>query len=1120
MPFMKTSRCSITRFRFPKYLFFFLVCIIATNSYSQSTDLKFSRLTVRDGLSHNNVYAIVQDNFGYLWVGTQDGLNRYDGKKIKVFRNEVENSNSLSTSNFGKILIDRSGYYWFGTFGGGIDRYDPATKTFKNFSYLPNDSNSISNNQIIFIFEDSKGDLWFGTPDGGVNRYNPDSENFTRFNHTEKDPNSLSGNRANCMCETPDGTLWFGTENGLNRFDSANESFHRYSYNPNTCNSLSGNFIQNMIANDDGTIWIAIHGGGLNHFAPTTNTFTRYTHNPYNSSSISDDKADCILKDSNGNLWIGTYEGGLNKFDPISGRFTHYKNDPNNDFSISSNRIEYLFEDNSRVLWIGTRGGGLSKIDLKPRKFNNIRHDPTAKHSLPQHNIMAIASDSKGSIWIGTDGGGLTQFNSENEQFLHFTNIPGKENSLSNNRVWSVLVDSNEVIWAGTYQGGLNRIERRGGEFYYKNYLYDPSDKSSLSSNQVNCIFQDNEGQLWIGTAQGLNKLVGDESNHTFRSYRHSPFNHTFQTNDNYVNSIIQDKQGKIWIGSYQSGLYEFDPKNEKFTHFVPNVGNPLNFLKTLNLMALFCDSQGDIWIGTESRGLLKLDNENRLAEPHPNNQVLKSKTIIGMLEDDYQNLWIVTTGELYRYSLVDSSFISFSYDDGIEVNGFNRNSFHKNSKGQLYFGGNAALTYFHPKQVTKNPYIPKVTITDFKVLSESIWENTLIPFVHNLHFDNSITLTHKDYLFSIEFASLDFTNPPKNQFAYTLEGFSNEWIEAGTDNSVTFTNLNPGKYTFKVKGSNNDLVWNEEPVELQIHIVPPFWKRAWFIILQTVVLVLLILSYIRYRTYRLRKDKSVLESRVKNRTKELHDKNKQLEYALEKLKSTQIQLIQSEKMATIGVLTSGISHEINNPLNFIHGGITLLEKYVNENLQSHQKDIMPLVDIIVEGVVRVTNIIQTLDQFSRETDSYTNTCDVNSIINNCLFMLKQRFVDRVIVKTNYSEHLPPIRGNEGRLHQMFFNILFNADQSIESKGEISITTKVEESNVQIVIADSGCGIRKELISKITDPFFTTKEPGEGVGLGLSLVYAIVKEHRGHISFESEEQQGTTVMLSLPIRCQ
>jgi len=1114
---MKTSRPHFSRFCLPLYLVFLLVCIASTNSYSQSNDLKFSRLTVRDGLSHNNVYAIVQDNYGYLWFGTQDGLNRYDGKTIKVFRNEVDNSNSLSTSNFGKILIDRAGNYWFGTFGGGIDRYDPVTNTFKNFSYVPNDSNSISNNQIIFIYEDSKSDLWFGTPDGGVNKYNPDDENFTRFRHSENDPSSLSGNRANCMCETPDGTLWIGTDNGLNRFDSVNGSFHRYYHNPNTSNSLSGNFIQSIIANDDGTIWIAIHGGGLNLFDPKTNTFKRYTHNSSDASSISDDKADCLLKDSNGNLWVGTYEGGLNLFNPETGKFTHYMNDPNNDYSISSNRIEYLFEDYSKVLWIGTRGGGLSKIDLKPRKFNNIRHNPTAKHSLPQHNIMAISSDSKGSIWIGTDGGGLTQFNSDNEQFYHFTNIPGYENSLSNNRVWSLLVDSNDVIWAGTYQGGLNRIERRGSELYFKNFVNNPSNESSLSSNQINYIFQDQGGQLWFGTAQGLNKLVGDESNFNFKSYKHSPFNYAFKTNDNYVNSIIQDKQGKIWVGSYQSGLYEFDPNKEVFNHFVPNIDDSLNFLKTLNLMTLFCDSQGDIWIGTESRGLLKLDIENRLTEQHPNNQELKKSTIIGMVEDDYKNLWIVTTSLLYRYSLSDSSFIPFSYDDGIEVNGFNRNSFHKSSDGKLYFGGNAALTYFHPKQVTKNPYIPKVTITDFKILSESIWENSLIPFVNNLHIDNRVTLTHKDYLFSIEFASLDFTNPKKNQFTYTLEGFSNEWIEIGYDNSVTFTNLNPGKYTFKVKGSNNDLVWNEEPVDLQIHIVPPFWKRVWFIVAQTVALVLLILLYIRYRTYRLRKDKSVLESRVKDRTKELYDKNKQLESALEKLKSTQIQLIQSEKMATIGVLTSGISHEINNPLNFIHGAVTILEKYVNENLQSHQKEIIPLVDMIVEGVVRVTNIIQTLDQFSRENDSYANICDVHSIINNCLLMLKQRFADRITVKTNYARELPPIRGNEGRLHQMFFNILFNANQSIENNGEISISTKVDQNDIKIEIADSGCGIRKDIISKITDPFFTTKEPGEGVGLGLSLVYTIVKEHRGEIRFESEEHKGTTVLLNLPI---
>lgn len=1107
--------------------FFLLYAIVFFNFFSiatlsQDIDYEFARLSIRDGLSHNSVYSIIQDNYGYLWFGTQDGLNRYDGYNIKIFRSSVENKKSLSSSNFGKILVDKSGYYWFGTFGGGIDRYDPRTNTFKNFSYNPYDTTSISNNQVIFMYEDSRGNVWIGTPDGGLNMYNPENDNFTRYSYNQNDSNSLNGNRAKCMVETPDGTLWVGTENGLNRMDIEKGTFIHYTHNPNNDNSLSGNTIQNMVANADGSIWIAIHGGGLNHFDVASNTITRYMHNPNDKWSISDNKADCILKDSYGMLWIGTYEGGLNKFDPKNGRFFHFKNDPNNPFSISSNRIEYLFEDSSNILWIGTRGGGLSKLDLKPRKFYNIRHNPNNDQTLSQHNIMAISSDSKGNVWIGTDGGGLTIYNPQQNTFEHLSHNPKNSNSLSNNRVWAVFVDSEDVVWAGTYQGGLNRVEKVGNAYYFTHFKHVPFDTLSISNNHINCIFKDRDENLWVGTAGGLNRMYGGDgkNKHFFKVYRHSPFNFTFKTTDNYVNSIIQDQHGNLWVGSYQSGLYKFDVKNNEFTHFLPAVDDVSSFLRTLNILGVFVDSKDNIWIGTESRGLLKVNPKDRLIEEHPFNEALKNKMIIGLIDDNQGNLWIVSTGELYKHSSTENTLISFSYDDGIEVDGFNRNSFHKDAMGQLYFGGNAALSYFRPSEVYKNPNVPKVSITDFRILTNTIWSDVLVPLEYTVHSSKGIQLSYKDYFFSIEFASFDFTNPSKNNFQYKLEGFDKEWVTMGTNNTAVFTNLNPGKYIFKIKGSNNDNVWNKVPIELEINISPPFWKRTWFILMQSLILLLIVLAYIRYRTYRLRVDKYKLEHKVKERTNELNAKNEQLKSALARLKNAQIQLIQTEKMASIGVLTAGLSHEINNPLNYIHGSITVLEKYVNENLSSSLKDLNPLIDIINEGVVRVTKIIQALDQFSRTTDLYTNNCDIHNIIDNCLFMLKQKLADRVEVKKSYSKALPLIRGNDGRLHQLFFNIIMNAQESIRGDGSISITSSYSDDKVTIEIADTGRGISKKNISRITEPFFTTKDPGEGIGLGLSIVYAIVKEHKGSINIDSEEGVGTKVILTIPVNCE
>jgi signal transduction histidine kinase/ligand-binding sensor domain-containing protein len=1105
---------------FKSSILVFALTVLLSATYGQNSDVHFERLSVRDGLSHSNVYTIVQDDFGFLWFGTQDGLNRYDGREIKIFRGDSGNPNTLSTSNFGKMLIDNNGYYWFGTFGGGIDRYDPRTNSFKNFSFQTNDNTSISNNQIIFIFQDSKGVIWFGTPDGGLNRYNSDEENFTRFQFDPKNPLSLSGNRAKSMCETPDGTLWIGTNNGLNRFDRETETFKRYNHNPDDSNSLSGDFVQNMIANSDGSIWIVLHGGGLNHFDVKANKFTHFMHNPNDINSISDNKADCIIKDSNGYLWIGTYDGGLNKFDPQSGMFYRYLHDPSNFFSLSSNRIEYLFEDSSKILWIATRGGGLNKLDLKPKKFHNIKYNANAVQGLTQHTIMAVSSDNKGNIWIGTDGGGLTKYNLESGKFTHLRNDRFKENSLSNNRVWSVHVDKEGVIWAGTYLGGLNRIVEKGDSYEFTRFNYNPTDTQSISNNQINSILEDKEGNLWFGTAKGINQLIksSEPKNYTFKPYYYNTFNKSFVSNDNYVNSIVQDKEGRLWIGSYQSGLFEFDYKNEKFIHFIPKVEDEVQFLKSLRMLTINIDSNGKFWIGTESGGLLSFDVDQKLVLPHPKNDILKSKMIIGTIEDDDKNLWIVSTSGLYKYSLINGDFNSYTYDDGIDADGFNRNSFHKNQNGQMFFGGIAALTYFHPSQVVNNQYIPKVAITDFKVLTQSIWKDALVPNFP-MKKKTDVTLSHSDYFFTISFASFDYTSPTKNQYQYMLEGFDKNWIDAGYNTSATYTNLHSGTYVFKVKGTNNDKVWNQDPFAISLRIKPPFWKHPWFLVLESFVLFLIILLFIRYRTYRLRMDKIKLEKSVRDRTVELNTKNHELEQTLQKLKETQMHLIQSEKMASVGVLTAGISHEINNPLNYIHGSVSIIENYVNENLESHQNELNPLIDIINEGVVRATKIVQSLDQFSRSSEVYTDFCDIHSIIDNCLFMLKRKMADRVEVIKDFENELPPIQGNEGKLHHVFYNIISNAEQSIDTEGKITIKTKFDNQEVVIRISDTGCGIGKKDLSKVTEPFFTTKDPGKGIGLGLSIAYSIIREHRGRIGFESEKGLGTIVTVTIPVKC-
>jgi len=1087
-------------------------------TFSQKSEIVFEKLTIRDGLSHNNVYSIIQDQTGFMWFGTQDGLNRYNGISFTIFRNEPSTPNSLSTGNFGKIYQDKTGIFWFGTFGKGIDRYDPKTNTFKNFSYQPNDSTSVSNNQTLFIFEDSSGTIWFGTPDGGINRYNKENETFTHFLHDPNNPLSLSSNRAKCMCQTSDGTLWIGTNNGLNRYNPVDNNFKRYFHNPNNPNSLSGNTIQNMISSEEGYIWIVVREGGLNRFDPTTETFTRYTNNPKDPSSISDNKADCILEDSYHRIWVGTYEGGLNLFDPATEKFTCYMHNPNEATSISSNRIECLYEDNSSILWIGTRGGGINKIDLKPKKFKNITHNPNSANSLPQHSIMAITSDLKGNIWIGTDGGGLTLYNPKTNDFTHFKNQPSNPNSLSNDRVWALHIDRDSVLWVGTYLGGLNRVEIKNGNYTFTRYLHDSKNPNSISHNQINYIIDDAKGNLWIATTEGLNRLVKNDkpSSYSFKSFVFS-FSDSLTFVDNYINSILLDQKNRLWVGSYQSGLFEFDMEKESFKRFVPVNTDQTEFQKNLRLLCMFEDSQQNFWVGTESYGLLLFDIENQTFSAHPNNNLLVKNMVIDLIEDDEKNLWISTTRGLSKYSLTSGQFSSYTITDGLANDGFNRNAAHKASNGILYFGSNAALTYFFPHEVVNNPFKPKVSITDFKILNQSIWDKHFAPYENTIHEKGEIVLTYKDYFFSIHFASFDYTNPSKNHYKYKLEGFNEEWIEIENNTSATFTNLNHGTYTFKVKGSNNDKAWNEKSAELVVRIIPPFWKRKWFYAIEIMLVSLVIFGYIRFRTRKLIHDKKILEEKVTERTNEINAQKKEIEATLEKLKSTQIQLIQSEKMASVGILTAGFAHEVNNPLNYIQGGISALEDYLNDNMKEHSDEVLPILEMINEGVNRTAQIVRSLNRFSKSSDIHMESCNIHRIIDNCLLVLHNQLEGKVQVFKNYDDKNPQVIGNEGKLHQVFMSVIINAEQAIEKKGEITISTQTKNKVVSITISDTGCGISKENLSHISDPFFTTKEPGKGTGLGLSIVYSILREHNGAIDFESELGKGTTVRIVLPL---
>ncbi len=1113
-------------------------------TFAQTSTYKFERLSIKDGLSHSNVYTIIQDKSGYMWFGTQDGLNKYDGYEFTIYRHEPSNPNSLSTGNFGKIFQDTSGIFWFGTFGGGIDKFDPKTNKFTNYSNQIDNYKSLSNNQITFFHRDKEGILWVGTASGGLNKFNPENETFTRYNHNPNNPKSLSHIRAKCICETSDGTLWIGTGNGLNKLDKESGTFKHYMNDPHNKNSLSANSIQYIICDKSDNIWIATRGGGLDKFNPKTEQFTHYTHNPNNPKSLSDNKIEFLFIDSYDQFWVGTYEGGLNLFNRETEEFMHFKNDPNNNESISSNRIEYIFEDKSKILWIATRGGGINKLDLKPQKFYNIIHKPDNKNSLPHPSVMAIENDNKGNLWIGTDGGGLSKYNLETKKFTNFKNNRKTASSLSSDRVWSILVDHEGIIWIGTYLGGLNRLEIKNNQYHFTTYM--KGDRSGFPSVQINSIVEDRQHNIWIGTPDGLIKVIKQKKSKPvdFKIYtQNEPDSLNFV--DNYISSIYVDHNNRIWVGSYIGGLFQFLPDEEKFIPYSPTKLPSSEFNNDIHVVTIYQDLNNNLWIGTESNGLLQFDIENKNFKPHPQNKLLLSNMIMGMTEDDMGNLWISNSRGLSKYSPWNNKLINYTFIDGLESSGFNRNALHKTKDGIMYFGSNAALTFFDPLKVSNNPFIPNVVITDFKILNNSGWKHNLLTYQKIIHANKPIELTKKDYFFTIEFAALDYTSPTQNQYKYMLEGFDDQWIDGSNNRTATYTNLDQGTYIFKVKGSNNDKVWNETPTELPIKVIPPYYKSWWFLSIMVLFGALIIFILIKIRERSLIKEKEILEVKVNERTNEINLQKEELisqaeslEKINEELEQQQAHLEQLVKERTSDLevakekaeesdrlksaFLANMSHEIRTPMNAIIGFSNLIndpeleEDYRYELTQLIKKNSHNLLNLI-------NDIIDIAKLESDQLEIREKKCDVSQIFNDILMEIEDTLQsdNKITIQISDEQLNTPLHfvSDPYRLTQILKNLVSNAIKFTE-QGSVEFGYNLEGKEIHFFVKDTGIGLSSEQQDQIFARFTKIENNKmkiyRGAGLGLTITKNLVELLGGKIWVDSEINKGSTFHFTIP----
>jgi signal transduction histidine kinase/ligand-binding sensor domain-containing protein len=824
-----------------------------TPVFAQTGSIRFENISTEQGLSQSAIHAILQDDQGFLWFGTEEGLDKYDGYQFTVYKNDPDNSNSLSDNTIYSMYQDRDGVLWIGT-SVSLDRFDPKTDTFVHYTTDPSGLPSISGPVVHTIFQDRSGTLWFGTDGGGLASLDLPTNHFVFYQHSPGDPQSLSDNSIESIYEDPSGALWIGTTQGLNQFDRTTGKFSIPLNSTAPGSPIVGTVPVYAIDQDDtGTMWIGTQEG-LFQWNRSGNQLVEYRHDPNDPNSLGDDTVTCILEDSQSALWIGT-RTGLDQFDKTRNRFLHSVHNPNDPHSLTSNSIRSLFEDRSDVLWIGT-SGGLNKYARSTQKFSLYQYNPGLPNSLSDNNVWSIAEDHLGTLWVGTFFSGLDRLDRTSGTVTVYQNDPADPTSLSGNEIRAIVEDHNGNLWIGMERGGLDRFDPQTGSFiHYRNNSADPN---SLSDDDVFSIFEGRGGELWIGTQRGgLDRL--DPSTGVFTHYPHDA-NNPSSLSDNDVRAITEDRMGVLWVGT-NGGINLWNKSTNQFTVFRHDSQNP-STLSSDMVSCIFEDATGIIWVGTFGGGLNRFDRATLSFSHFREKDGLPDDTIFGILADPHGALWLSTNKGLSKFDPQAKTFRNYDTSDGLQGDQFNPGAFFQSSDGEMFFGGLQGLNAFYPAQVTDNPIPPPVVITAFQKFNQTVRTD--------LSADENLQLSYHDTFISFEFAALDYNASGKNLYAYQLVGVDKDWVYAGTRRYASYTNLPGGDYLFRVKASNNDGVWNTQGTEIRIHITPPFWQTWWFLgIIGLTVVSGVVVGY-RLRVRSVEATNRELVIRVDQRTRQL----------------------------------------------------------------------------------------------------------------------------------------------------------------------------------------------------------------------------------------------------------
>ena len=1179
--------------------------------HAQIEYIEGERLSIAHGLSSNQVTDILQDSRGFLWIGTDNGLNRYDGYTVKIYKNDPHDSTSLSDNNVNAIYEDRSGRLWIGT-RGGLNQFNPYSETFTRYGHDPDYRNSLSANDIsaihqdqsgalwigiqgvgkqavlnklvmptpvhssgqgeapvspaahfiryqlyqdaqefsqsvfvTFIIEDSSGTVWIGTFNRGLKKFTPQNGVVKHYRHDSNDPNSIAGNRIRSGTIDRLGFLWIGIwDVGVDRLDPRTGEIIHLQHDPTDAGSLPSNIPRSLYTDQDGIIWVGT-GTVLSGYDSQVNLISRFTVSPRpNVNYYASDGIGVIFQDRSRILWLGTGKNGLIKINRRPRTFIHYQHNPAASNSLFTNDIQSLFMDRSGKIWITAFGNGISRFDPETEKFKHFRHDPADPSSLGHDYVASFCEDRSGTIWLGT-WAGISRFDLKSETFTHFRHEHPDAKEYKVGSVKHIVEGPTGSLWFGTFNGGLYELDystpkikssgqqsEQSEEIFTSDLLsnsvsmteeFDPvlkrlqrfiiykhnsDDSTSLSDNEVRGLYVDRLGHLWVTTANGMNLL--NRPSCTFRNItREAGFSESYGPYNRQ--RFYEDQSGKLWVFSPSLGLCRFDfskTKSEVFkivSHALPDDAfSQYDFYEFSEAVAPVHNEAGIIWV-TSKYGLHKLDSKAEVFISHYTQEDGLPGTSAGrILGDDQGKLWLLSSEGL---SVFDESASAgekvhhFGVKDGVVNSPYG--GFLKGATGNIYWGGGNGLYRFFPENLKNNPHIAPVVLTEFRIFNKTVKLDTTITTIRH------IALTHKQNSFSFSFATLDYTSPHQNQYAYVLEGFDNDWIYHDHNTTANYTNIPPGDYVFRVKGTNDSGVWNEEGSSVHITITPPWWRTLWA---YSAYVLLIGMSLFIWRNIDIRRTELKNELKLKR-------------FEMEKLQ--EVDRVKSRFFANI-------SHEFRTPLTLIIDPLDCMASGAFNGDLNAQYGVMRR---YAKRLLRLINQLLDLSKLENRMLTLEATRDnvvplLKGLVNSFESIAAGKNI-RLLFKSKLKNIA--MWYDRDKLEQVIINLLSNALKFTPDGGEISIIVTIlpgdrplsrpSEEGIgglcQMSITDTGIGILEDRLSHIFDRFYQVDgshtRQYEGTGIGLALTKELVELHHGEITVKSREGEGSTFTVRLPL---